>query len=203
MVGVPLSPPNLPEPLRLPRGSVRGLLAISVTATFGYLLLQRAAPVAPVILNSVIVLIAFYYGGGGRTVPAGLSGATPRAPTDKRRLGVQVMLLLGFAGLTGWFLRSNPSLAGIPPDLQGVWQVLGGYLIGVGLAWLVHRRAHVSGLRRILAVAFRDLSAAGTLALTAAICFAFATGQQSLLFGRAEEALSLVITYYFGSRVIH
>lgn len=196
-----VSIPSLPEPLRLPRGSVRGFLALAIAATLGYLLIQ-GVPVASVIVNSVIVVIAFYYGGGGRATPVSSAAAGSPPAVDRRRRVVQALLLGGFAGLTGWLLRSNPSLSAIPPELQAIWQVLGGYLAGAGLAWLIHRRAHETRWRRMLAIAFRDISAAAAILLTAAICVGFATGQQGLFLGRAEEALSLVITYYFGSRVI-
>ena len=67
---------------------------------------------------------------------------------------------------------------------------------------LVHRRAHTSPFRKRLATFFRDATAIGALALTGYICYALATNQVSAFAGRAEDALSLVVTFYFGSRVI-
>src|SRR5439155_5565748 len=109
---------------------------------------------------------------------------------------------LGFASLTAWFLTRNPSLPGIPTDLLAVLQVLGGYVLGATASWLVHRRAHESHIRHRLATIFRDIVAVGALGLTGYICFALVTKQGGLLAGRAEQALSLVVTFYFGSRVI-
>lgn len=83
-----------------------------------------------------------------------------------------------------------------------VWEVLAGYVAGATLAWIVHRHAHESPRNRRLAMIFRDVSAAAALALTAYICLAYVAGLTSTLAGREEEILSLVVTYYFGSRVI-
>ena len=164
---------QLPEPLRLPHGSVRGAIA-------------------------VVVVIAFYFGSHA----ASTTPTAPGQPAPHRPRLVRILLFLGFAGLTAWFLVHDPSLPGIPPALVAVLEVLGGYVLGATASWLVHRRAHESHVRHRLATDFRDVVAAGALGLTAYICFALVTNQQSVFAGRAEAALSLVVTFYFGSRVI-
>ena len=80
--------------------------------------------------------------------------------------------------------------------------MLAGYVLGMTASWLVHRRAHISTVRTRLATAFRDVVAAGALGLTAYICYSFLTGGTSIFASRTEDALSLVVTFYFGSRVI-
>lgn len=198
MAGAPPSP--LPEPLRLPRGSVRGLLAVLLTATFGYLLLQKTA-VLSVLVNAVVVVIAFYFGSGASR--AAYAPGRPAAGQPSGRIPIpRILLLLGFAGLAAWFLQANPTLRALPPELLEILEVLGGYVLGLSLSWIFHRRVSESALRRRLATAFRDVSAAGSLGLTGYVCYAFATGQQGVLAGQAEQLLSLVITYYFGSRVV-
>src|SRR3972149_587845 len=84
------TPPPLPEPLRLPRGSVRGLLAVAVSLTFGYLLV-RGFPREPVVVNAVIVAGAFYFGCGAiRSVAIAL-------PTNAgAEICVGVLILLGY-----------------------------------------------------------------------------------------------------------
>src|SRR3989304_3697125 len=86
------NPTPLPEPLRLPRGSVRGLLAVAVSLTFGYLLV-RGFPREPVVVNAVIVAIAFYFGSGA------VRSSTGATPTDREgRRFVRVLILLGSGG---------------------------------------------------------------------------------------------------------
>ena len=196
MAAVPSVPG--PEPLRLPHGSVRGTIAIFVTATYALLLL-RGGLVPAVVVNAVVVVIAFYFGTHTATskpaVPPGQP--VPRPP----RL-VRALLLIGFAGLTLWFFSQHQSVGDIPPQLVAVLEVLAGYILGLTASWLVHRRAHISSARTRLATAFRDIVAAGALGLTAYICYSFLTTGTSIFASRTEDALSLVVTFYFGSRVI-
>jgi len=195
---------QLPEPLRLPHGSVRGAIAVIVTAAYGYVLLQGGStPTVPTVLvNAVVVVIAFYFGSRAVSTPSAFVPGQTAPPAPHHPRLVRILLFLGFASLTAWFLTRNPSLQGIPTDLLAVLQVLGGYVLGATASWLVHRRAHESHIRHRLATIFRDIVAVGALGLTAYICFALVTKQGGLLAGRAEQALSLVVTFYFGSRVI-
>lgn len=194
----PVAPPSVPplaEPLRLPRGSVHGLLALSLLGTFAYVLIH-AGTSPTVLVNATVVVLAFYFGSHGASTPVPAAGT----PTSSRRPRiVRALLFLGFAGLAAWFLRSDGAL---PDQLLQVLEVLGGYVLGATLSWLIHRRAHESLVRRRIAMAFRDLSALGALGLTAVACYGFATGALGAFSSEVEQALSLVITYYFGSRVI-
>ena len=195
---------QLPEPLRLPHGSVRGAIAVIVTAAYGYVLLQGGStPTVPTVLvNAVVVVIAFYFGSRAVSTPPAALPGQPAPPTAHPPRLVRILLFLGFAGLTAWFLSRNPSLQGIPPALLAVVEVLGGYILGATASWLVHRRAHETHIRHRLATIFRDVVAAGALGFTAYICFALITNQQGVFAGRADQALSIVVTFYFGSRVI-
>jgi hypothetical protein len=199
---------RLPEPLRLPRGSVRGFIALIVTATYAYLLLQGGKPVPSVLVNSVVVVIAFYFGSRAAMAPPTTPPAPGQpmpplvSPAPRRTKVVRALLLVVFAGLAGWFVRTSPSWDSIPADLRAILEVLAGYVAGLTVSWLVHRRAHESLVRKRFATIARDAIAAGALALTAYICFALATAQLTLFAERAVDALSLVVTFYFGSRVI-
>jgi len=200
MAAPPSVPEPLPEPLRLPRGTVRGFLALALMGTFAYLMLRDAA--APTVLvNAVVVVLAFYF--GTHTPLAGIAGVPAgERPIWRRPRVVRGLLLLGFVGLAGWFLRMNLSLSALPSELLEILEVLGGYVLGLSLSWAFHRKAHESSLRRRIALVFRDLSAAGALGLTGFACYALATDIIGVFSGYVEQALSLVITYYFGSRVI-
>src|SRR2546425_3978330 len=120
-----------PEPLRLPHGSVRGTIAIFVTATYGYLLLVgRSVPA--VVVNAVVVVIAFYFGTHTATsrpaVPPGRP--VPRPP----RL-VRALLLIGFAGLALWFLGQRLSPADVPLPLVAGLEGLAGDVLRGPAAW--------------------------------------------------------------------
>lgn len=188
--------PSLPEPLRLPRGSVRGLLALTLMGTFAYLLVY-AGDSPTVLVNATVVVLAFYFGTRGPS-SAG-AAAVPGAPATRRPWIVRGLLFLGFVGLAVWFYRAGATL---PAQLVQVLEVLAGYVTGATLSWWAHRRAHESTVRRRMALVFRDLSALGALALTAVACYGFATNALGTFTYDVEQALSLVVTYYFGSRVI-
>ncbi len=193
----PLGTP-LPEPLRLPRGSVRGLMALVLVLTYVVLLLRPGGTVPTVVVNAVVVIIAFYFGSSAfhqaRVGGPGNAQARPRL--------LPALVFVAFSALAGWFLYSSPSLAAFPASLLQIWEILGGYVAGRTVSWIVHRRAHESPTRRRLAMTFRDVSAAGALILTGYIGYSFITAQSGILAGQAEQVLSLAITYYFGSRVI-
>lgn len=176
------------------------MLAIVLLVTFGYLVL-RTPSVPTVLVNAVVVCVAFYFGShaAGPTTAGGSAGVA--GPKWRIRI-VRGLLVLGFGGLAGWFLYQGRPWSQLPPELVEIWQVLGGYLLGLALSWVFHHRAHETPLRRRLALAFRDLSAAGALAFTLFACYALVTGLASGFGQTVEQGLSLVITYYFGSRVI-
>ncbi len=193
----------LPEPLRLPRGTVHGLLALVLMGTFVYVLTrtQAAAQVPQVLVNAVVVCLAFYFGSHGTaaSVPGTAPGAVPSSGQPRI---VRGLLLAGFGGLAGWFVYTGTPIGGLPAPLVEILQVLGGYILGLTLSWAFHRRAHLSDARRRLATLFRDVSAVGALGFTVFACYAIATGLSTVFGQTVEQALSLVITYYFGSRVL-
>jgi hypothetical protein len=168
-----------------------------VTATYAYLLTQRET-VPPVLVNSVVVIIAFYFGSRATaTAPT----ATPAPKQSRRPRVVQGLLLIGFVGLAAWFLRQDLAWSAIPAQLLSVLEVLGGYIAGLVVSWILQRRVDVSSLRRRLATLARDILAVGALGLTGYLCFTLATDQMGIFGERGEQVLALVVTFYFGSRV--
>src|SRR2546422_2309313 len=115
---------QLPEPLRLPHGSVRGAIAIVVAAAYGYALVFQKAFVPTVLVNAVVVVIAFYFGSHATSTAATVPGQT----TPHRPRLFRILLFLGFAGLTAWFLVHDPSPQGIPTALVAVPGALGWYI---------------------------------------------------------------------------
>ena len=188
----------LREPLRLPHGSVRGFLALALTSTFA-LLVVRDSTAPAVLVNAVVVSLAFYFGTRVATPPpASAAGATPVPAVRPPRI-LRALLFVGFGVLTASFpILGKP----LPPVLVQVLEVLAGYVAGLALSWVFHHRAHENVQRRRLAILYRDLSAGGALALTVFACVAFAVGLAGTMGTLVEQALSLVITYYFGSRVL-
>src|SRR3989442_6369889 len=124
---------QLPEPLRLPHGSVRGAIAVVVAAAYGYALVFQKTVVPTVLVNAVVVVIAFYFGSHATSTPP----TVPGQPGPHRPRLVRILLFLGFAGLTAWFLVHDLSFQGIPPALLAVLQVLCGYVLWATAGLLV------------------------------------------------------------------
>jgi hypothetical protein len=178
------------------------MLSLFLLLTFGYILLKNngAAPVPPVLVNSVVVVLAFYF--GTRHPPATTVGTAPAPIAPRPPLILRVLLFLGFAGLALWFLSRSLTTSALPPELLQIWEVLAGYLVGMAASWYMHRHVRERVQSRRLAILFRDGTAGAVLLLTALICIAYALGLTGSLAARAEQILSLVITFYFGARVI-
>lgn len=170
---------------------------MGLMGTFAYLLLGNTSPPA-VLVNAVVVVVAFYFGTRGPATGT-VAPATGVPVASQRPRVVRALLLLGFGGLAGWLYWSRLP---IRPEFLQVLEVLGGYILGLTLSWFFHRRVHETPGRRRLALVFRDLSAVGALGLTGFACYGFVTGALGTLSGDVEQVLSLVITYYFGSRVL-
>src|SRR2546430_17410857 len=101
-----------PEPLRLPHGSVRGTIAIFVTATYGYRLLQGKL-VPAVVLNAGVGVIAFYF----RTHTAPSKPAVPPGqPVPRPPRPVRALLLIGVAGPASWVLSQHTPTSDGPPQ---------------------------------------------------------------------------------------
>src|SRR5256712_8629835 len=165
---------QLPEPLRLPHGSVRGAIAVVVAAAYGYALVFQKSVVPSVLVNAVVVVIAFYFGSHATSTPP----TVPGQPVPHRPRLVRILLFLGFAGITAWFLLHDPSLQGTPPALLAVLEVLGGYVLGATASWLVPPRAHESHVRHRPATSFRAVVAAGAPRRNAHTCFSHLSTQQ-------------------------
>src|SRR2546426_10209939 len=107
--------------------------------------------VRAVALTAVVVVIAFYFGTHTATAKPAVP---PGQPIPRPPRLVRALLLIGFAGLTLWFLSQHMSTSDVPPQLVAVLEVLAGYVLGVAASWLIHRRAPLSPARTRLATPF-------------------------------------------------
>src|SRR5207245_6293225 len=103
---------QLPEPLRLPHGSVRGAIAVIVTAAYGYVLLQAgSAPTVPTVLvNAVVVVIAFYFGSRAVSTPLAVQPGQPAPTAPHHPRLVRTLVFLAFSGFPAGVLPWYPSL---------------------------------------------------------------------------------------------
>ncbi len=182
-----------PEPLGLPRGSIRALIALGVAAACGVRVFTGEDIPGP-LASLVLAVVGFYF--GFRTKAAMLSDRV-YDPAARREMplflpaGVvrRVLVLLLLAAGLGLFVRQR--LADVPQHLE-LFIILAGLVAGHLLGRLSERvripsfLIHLKGLLGLAAGAV-------TIAL-------FVAGWDESMPEAAVIALCAAVTFYFGSR---
>ncbi len=205
--------PAVPPPLGLPPGSVRAILALVMSGTLWYMVLQdRSIP--DILVESVLLVVGFYFGVRQGTAPALQPAATVplpaagpptpagrplvRHPLHLPRGSVRVILLLGFFGTIAYMWNRG---RGLPDAMILILQVLASYIIGYVVSVIVHRRRFAGlGANRVV-VAFRNLNAVAVIGLSSYVCASFAVGWAPLFPEYTSNLLAWTVAYYFGSRL--
>lgn len=208
---VPLSPPSstpspisssIPPPLRLPTGSVRAILALTLCGTLWYLIFRAEAPPA-VLVESALLVVAFYFGvrSSAPIVPAqDATGAesTVRQPLFLPRGVIRGILAAGFLGVISYVFYRDGA---IPQALLLVFQVVVSYLVGYAASTLILRRARTGKGFGRGASAARNVISVAAIGITAGVCGAIAIGRFDLVPDYFRNGLAWTIAFYFGSRL--
>jgi len=199
------APTPIPPPLRLPTGSIRAILALTLCGTLWYTTIRSIA--APIILvDSALLVVAFYFGerSGSSVIPAQsaqLSGETPkvRDPLFLPRGSVRTVLALGFLGVTAYVYYRDRS---VPETLLLVFQVIASYAVGYAFSLLLLRRARAGkGMSRSAAVA-RNFVSLAAIGITGAVSWAILVGRFDLVPDYLQNGLAWTLAFYFGSRLV-
>ena len=182
------------EPLGLPKGSIRAVIALSLAGVSWYLAV-RGRDVPAALLSLLLTVLGFYF--GFRTKAAGLSdrvydtAARREQPLHLPAGYIRTLLVLGFL-VMGVVLYRRGSLS----DLRYLefFFIVGGLVVG----HYVGRAANHLPLetRRTLANAKGLLG----LAMTAVVAGLFLTDADTRLPAWAVTLLCATITFYFGTR---
>jgi hypothetical protein len=185
-----------PEPLGLPKGSIRALIALVMTATCAALVAQ-GRDVPPALISLLLAIIAFYF--GFRTKAASLSDRV-YDPTVRREhplylpAGVIRMLMIAALAVTAGLLVHQERLATNAEYVQFFVIIAGlvaGYFFGrvFGASGDVATRtavAHVKGVFGLL--------------VAAAVVGVFLAEAEDELPASAVSILCAAVSFYFGSR---
>lgn len=206
---LPSVPVQIPQPLGLPKGSVRATLALFLSATMWYMVIKGQQP-PTILIESVLLVVAFYFGTRSMAPAAGASAAAPgpspppaapgHEPLYLPRGSVRTVLLFGFFSVIVyvWFRGGT---AAIPSSMILILQVLTSYLSGFILSTLTIWRAR-KGEKPIRAVAWlRHGVAAASLAIVAAVCGTIVLGQPAWMPHIPDNFLAWTVAFYFGSRL--
>lgn len=187
------------QPLGLPSGSVRAVIALTLCASLWYQVLVGGT-IEPILVESALLVVGFYFGVRSGTGPP-ISPSTMervRQPLFLPRGSIRVVLLLGFFGVIAYMWYQNRAF---PEAFILILEVLASYVIGYVLSVIIARRQR-AGKRPSRAMAvFRNVNA--LLAMTACgyLCGTLLFGWPKFMPEYTGNALAWIVAYYFGSRL--
>ena len=186
---------EIPEPLWLPKGSIRGAATISM-AVACWLLIILGHDVPAYLLSLLLAVLGYYFGfrtkmkaAESRIVDAAAEAAQPLyLPSGV----IRVFLIAGFV-VSGVILLHRGLLA---DDLEylGFFVVLGGLVVGYVFG---RSLAKARGSRTVIAV--NHVKGLVVLLACAVLCVFFLT-QTHTQHPKAAMILCAIVTFYFGSR---
>ena len=196
------APSQIPPPLRLPTGSVRAILAVTLCGTLWYLIFRAEAP-PPILVESALLVVAFYFGVRSSAPVAPVQPATGGEPKVRQPLflprgAVRGILAAGFLGVIGYVFYRDGA---IPEALLLVFQIVVSYLVGAGVSAVVLRRARMGKGFGRKAAAARNVMAGAAIGITAFVSTAIAINRLDLVPSYFENGLAWTIAFYFGSRL--
>jgi len=200
----PPGPPPIPAPLRLPTGSVRAILALTLCGTLWSLILREVTP-PTILVESALLVVAFYFGVRSTAPVVPVQVAPKAAPTTRVRQPlflprgvIRTILAVGFLGVVAYLFYRGRS---IEPPFVLILQVIMSYVIGYLFSAILLRRAQAGkGLGRGAAAVRNFISVAAT-GITVGVCWAIASETFYLVPDYLKNGLAWTIAFYFGSRL--
>lgn len=197
--------PQKYQPLGLPKGSVRALMAILVFGSVMVLmLLERKIQNSLWLVNYVI--LGYYFAGRQSHFSSGAQ-STGSAPLRLPRGTIRWLIILSFFATAGylcwsWLQTSQASASGQKP----MWEKesfapmlsLAGFFVGRIVHWCVQ---HVDPKDTVFLRRTQDLKAFfGLLCVIAIVVFAFFQGMSFPSKDNIQRVAFVYVVFYFGSR---
>jgi len=190
---------KLPQPLGLPSGSVRAVIALMLSGTLWYQILNGVEPKA-ILVESVLLVVGFYFGVRSGTGPplAPASTEGTRQPLFLPRGSIRLVLLFGFFGVIAYMWFKN---RGIPDAFTLILEVLASYIIGYVASVIVARRQKAGKKPSKSVAVFRNANAIAAMALVGYLCGTIVFTWPVFYPEHTENAMAWIVAYYFGSRL--
>lgn len=185
----------IPQPLYLPKGSIRAMVSIALAATC-WVLVGQGQPLPESLLALLLTVLGYYFGfrRNARAAESSIADASRKVTEPLHLPGGSIRMILA----TG-FIVSAVALV-----LQGRFQVgpvLGFYLILAGLlVGHIYGRATAADPGASFVVLLGHIKGLVVLVTTATLTTAYLTGWHTDWPGWVMGLLSAVISFYFGSR---
>lgn len=184
-----------PEPLWLPKGSIRALVAMALVALVLALVLRgRSVPAA--LTSLLLTVVGFYF---GFRMKSSTLGDRLYDPTASRDLPlylppgvIRVVLIVCLA--LAWFLLASRGRLGATQEQMDFFTILTGLAAGHYFTKVIRRAGGGGGGK------LGHVKALAVLALTAALAAVYITNADASLPHWSVMALCGTISFYFGSR---
>jgi hypothetical protein len=191
---------QIPEPLFLPKGSIRALTTLEMAGAC-WLLVYRGLPVPGFLLGLLLAMVGYYFGfrkGGAAALPVlaeASKGDVPRAAAEPLHLpGGSIRFLL-----IGGFLLSALWLAGqkrlLEPEFLEFYAVFAGLVVGQVFGRIMTRYEGSAG-----AIALNHAKGALVLLASSALALLLLAGESLGVGPWPLLGLACVISFYFGSK---
>ena len=182
------------EPLFLPAGSIRALVALMLAGVCWFLI-AAGREVHTALLSLILTVIAYYFGYRSQTAATGGVGLDARYQ-GRRPLflpdgAIRNLLALGFT-ITGAVLYLRGMLAGVYAEFYVI-------LAGLILGHFAGRALGVIRSRTLLALC-GHVKGLGVLAVVAVLAYAFLTGLDQEYPSVLVAGTCGLVSFYFGAR---
>lgn len=188
-----------PQPLGLPSGSVRAVIALILCGTLWFQVLKGEA-IEDILIESALLVVGFYFGvrsGMGPPIaPTTVEGT--RQPLFLPRGSIRFVLLLGFFGVIAYMWYRG---RGLPDAFLLILEVLASYIIGYIASAIVARRQKAGKKPNRAIAIFRNANAIAAMLLVGYLCGTLIFGWPRFFPEYAKNALAWIVAYYFGSRL--
>jgi hypothetical protein len=186
---------EIPEPLWIPRGSIRSLTALSAAFSF-FILAARGAEIPAALLALLLTVVGYYFGFRARMKAARSrifdASARPQEPLYLPGGSVRTLLILSFA-VAGIFLHRQ-GLLGKERYLE-FYVLIGGLVAGYAVAKIAAGAAESRAFE-----VFNHLKGAVVLAASFSLAYLFVSGDWARLEPVHLALLCAVVSFYYGSR---
>lgn len=190
---IDLTAKNVPEPLYLPKGSIRALVTLVMTGTACLAAISGQA-IPPHLLDLLLAIVAYYFGfrHKAKAADSRIVDASSRAKAPLMLPGgvIRTALTLGFA-VVAIVLHSQGKL--LQPEIFGFVAILGGLIVGYYFGRLI-------APMRESAAGIALNHAKGLVVIVSALVLSVLTLTGAQAPEHLELILAAVVSFYFGSR---
>ena len=183
------------EPLYLPRGSIRALVAMTLAGTC-WALVGLGRPLPESLMSLLLTVLGYYFGfrRNATAAQSALADASRRVPEPLHLPGGTIRIVLAVGFVISAIVLHNQGRLG-EGAVPAFYLILAGLLVGH-----VYARVTARGRGSSLVVAISHLKGLAVLGTTGVLVAAYLAGWSDEMPPWVMGVLAAVVSFYFGSR---